>query len=99
MHHGTHHVASRVRSGVSTAFDRLMLLVGTAAAFMTLPQIVSVWQHGPEGVSLASWLAYTVHSCFWVTYGLVHRESIIVWTNAIWVVMNGLVIAGVLFSR
>lgn len=98
MQHGTHHLAKRVKDGASS-FDRVMLVVGTAAAFMTLPQILSVWQHGAEGVSLLSWVAYTLHSALWVTYGVVHRERTIIFANAIWAVMNALVVIGILALR
>lgn len=100
MHHGSHHLSRRIKeNGSSTFFDKVMLVIGTAAAFMTLPQIISIWQNGPEGVSLTSWLAYTLHSTLWVIYGIAHRERIVIGVNAVWALMNGLVVLGLLALR
>lgn len=98
MHHGSHHVARRIRAGTSTYFDRFMLVIGTAAAFMTLPQLISVYQNGASGVSLLSWSAYAAHSALWTAYGIAHGERAIIWPNAAWGLMNGMVVLAIIFA-
>jgi len=95
MHHGTHHLSRRVNRNGSTSFDRFMLVVGTVVPFLTLPQVIAAWSGPAEGLSLVSWVAYLIHSICWIAYGFVHRERILVGTNALWALMQLLVIIGI----
>lgn len=98
MQHGSHHLARRLKSEPTT-FDRFMLIVGTAAAFMVLPQIIAIWQNGAGSISIPSWAAFTVHSCLWVVYGIVHGERTVIWANTFWAGMNALVLVSALILR
>ncbi len=98
MHHGSHHLARRLRESPSL-FDRFMLGVSIAAAFMTLPQILAIWRDGGSGVSLASWLAYALHSSLWLVYGIKHRERTLILANTVWTAMNLVVVGSVLALR
>ncbi len=83
--------------GWKNLLDRLVFGVALFSAIMTIPQLLQVWvQHDSSGVSVLSWGAYTVAACFWVVYGLVHREPVIIMVYSLFAVLNLLVVVGVL---
>jgi uncharacterized protein with PQ loop repeat len=75
--------------------DRLILFVGVLSPLMTAPQIYKIYMsHSAESVSSVSWFSYTVISAIWVIYGLLHKDKAIIISQAVWVVMAGLVWIG-----
>ncbi len=77
--------------------DKLVFGVALFSALMTIPQILQIWGHSDSsGVSVLSWGAYTLASCFWVGYGLVHREPVIITVYSLFAVLNFLVVLGAL---
>lgn len=96
----THHHLKRKESNNSLKkkFDVMAYIVSIIGPVMTLPQIFIIWENrDAEGVSLISWSTYFATSLFFVLYGYIHKEKIIIFTNILWVVVNGLVVLGVLF--
>lgn len=76
--------------------DNLVFAFAMFSALMTIPQLLEVWGRSATGVSPLSWGAYTITSCFWVVYGLSHKEPMIITVNALFAVLNGLVFVGAL---
>ena len=80
--------------------DRWVLAVGIAAPFSMVPQIVQVLvSHTSEGISLTTWVLFTVFALFWLVYGIAHEEVPIIVTNSLWVVGELALIAIVLIYR
>jgi len=80
--------------------DRWVLAMGILAPFSTLPQIVQVITTGTSaGISLTTWVLFMVFAVFWLAYGIVHEATPIIVTNALWLVMEVVLIATVLMYR
>ena len=106
---GTHHRHLRTRiykhlqqyphpNALIRALDRLVFVAGLIGPIMTLPQIYTIYVLGDvTGVSALTWSAYAILDIPWIIYGLIHRESIIVFAYTLWLVVNGAVALGVLF--
>ncbi|MBI5227073.1 hypothetical protein HY988_00660 [Candidatus Micrarchaeota archaeon] len=79
--------------------DLIVFGIGLFAVFMTIPQVIEVWTNkNVAGVSPATWITYALASFCWMIYGVVHKEDKIVVVNALYVVLNLLVVAGVWVS-
>ena len=78
-------------------FERFMLVFATVEPLATIPQIAQLWSGKPAaGVSLITWSFYTITSIIWLLYGIkVHDRPIIV-SASLWVLSQGLVVAGIL---
>ena len=75
--------------------DRLIFVVGALNPLFTLPQIYKIYSsHAAAGVSAVSWSAYFIFSIVWFIYGIVHKEKAIMFTYALWIIMNALVALG-----
>ena len=61
-----------------------------------VPQIYEVFRGNISGVSAAAWLGFIVFSILFLAYGVVHRIKPMVITNALWLVVDSLVIIGVI---
>jgi len=80
--------------------DQAIYLVGLLGPILTLPQVMIIWvQQNASGVSLVSWIAYLVTACFWLTYGIMHKEKPIIFTNSIWIMLDILIIIGIIIYR
>jgi len=74
-----------------------------AAAFIYplsgLPQVVGVMKGNVEGVSISSWIGFIAFSAFFMVYALVHKIKPMIITNALWLIVDGLVLVGVLMHK
>jgi uncharacterized protein with PQ loop repeat len=77
--------------------DKAVFAVAFLTVVMTVPQAAKIWMdRTAEGVSLLSWSTYAVGAAFWVLYGLMHREKVIVVIYALFFLLNLAVVAGIL---
>lgn len=77
--------------------DTLAYAVSFLSIAFTLDQVrIIYFEYNAQGVSLVSWLFYTVSSVVWLQYGRVHKERILIITNAVWLVINMLIVVGIL---
>lgn len=80
--------------------DKFIYIVGALGPIMTLPQAMQVWTtHEVQGLSLISWLSYTILSFFWILYGFVHKEKSIIFAHILWVIADVSVVLGILMFR
>ncbi len=78
-----------------TPLDYLVYFCAIAGPVMTIPQIYLIWVNkNASGVSITSWLAYTLLTFVWIYYGIVHKDKPILITNILWLIVNGLVTLG-----
>jgi uncharacterized protein with PQ loop repeat len=78
-------------------FERFMLVFATVEPIATIPQIIEVWKPGgTRGVSLVTWLFYTLTSVVWLIYGILQKDKPLIISGVLWVASQGLVVAGVL---
>lgn len=77
--------------------DIVVFLVGGIGPFFTLPQVLSVWfSKNAEGLSPITWVSYFIFSCVWLMYGIIHKEKPIIFSNAIYVIINALIVVGII---
>lgn len=83
-----------------TSYDNFWYFVALVGPIMTLPQLYLVWvQKTTSGVSIASWVGYSLFNAVWIVYGLIHRDKPIILCNIAWVVVQSLVVLGVLIYK
>jgi uncharacterized protein with PQ loop repeat len=71
-------------------------LASLVGPIFTIPQIWLIFSTGhSEGVSVLTWLGYILVALIWTVYGLVERDKPIVFSNTLWMIVEGLVVIGV----
>jgi uncharacterized protein with PQ loop repeat len=79
-------------------FEKFMLVFATVEPIATIPQIVEIWRYNnTQGVSLLTWFFYTLTSCIWLAYGITRKDKPLILSGALWVLSQGLVVAGLVF--
>jgi MtN3 and saliva related transmembrane protein len=79
--------------------EKVMSVIGPIAPLLTIPQIIKIFfthTHHTAGVSLLTWLSYTIFSAFWLMYGIAKKSKAIILTNLLFVIADATVVAGVL---
>jgi len=77
--------------------DEFLLAVAVIAPLMNLPQIIKILiEKDASGVSLISWIMYTVMAIPWLIYGLVHKEKPIIVSYSLWLLLNSAVVIAAL---
>ena len=85
-------------AGVPGPLERILPVLSVFTMVMTVPQVWSVWVQGrTAGVSLLSWGAYLLSACLWFFYGLGKRDKTIYVACIGWALLDGAVVAGVLW--
>jgi uncharacterized protein with PQ loop repeat len=80
--------------------DDLSYVAIFAGIFMTLPQVLKIWvEKESDGVSVTTWVSYTVLGVFWVYYGLVHNEKPIIVGNVLGLLLNVAIVVGLLWVK
>lgn len=80
-------------------FDKVASVAAVLYPMSGLPQVVLVFRGQVDGVSITSWLLFTVFSSFFFVYGLVHRVKPMILTNFIWMALDLFVVIGTLTHR
>jgi uncharacterized protein with PQ loop repeat len=110
MSDGLHHYHLRKRHQIKThpkasghivkLMDKFIFVVGAAAPIFTIPQIWKIYHsHEALGVSTITWGAYVVVNIFWIYYGAIHKEKAIIFTYALLLIVNSLVVLGSIIYR
>lgn len=77
--------------------DNLIYVVVVLGPLLTIPQVYQIFSsQDASGVSVISWGAYSIGACFWLGYGVLHREKPIILTNIFLIMTNLLVLIGAL---
>lgn len=77
--------------------DGAIYVAGIGSPLMTLPQIYKIYSTADaSGVSLATWSGFTFFACFWIAYGVVHKEKPIIISYTLWVLLQATIVVGVL---
>jgi uncharacterized protein with PQ loop repeat len=79
--------------------DKTAVIAAFIYPLSGLPQVIEVFQGNVDGVSVSSWLGFIAFSTFFMIYGAVHKIKPMIITNALWLVIDGLVVAGVLVHK
>jgi len=107
--HGRHHLISRKRLHKNLAIfphknklknfvDRLIYIMATVMPIFTITQVFKIWYYqNAAGVSLIAWLAYFFATVVWLTYGILHKEKPIIYSNAIAMAINFSIVLGIVF--
>ena len=106
--HGLHHIHLRKRihqkyepyphpNKWMNFMDRFLIIVAVIGPLTTAPQIYDIfWTKSVNGLSFWTWLLYSVLSIPWLFYGLVHRDKPLIISSILWVILQGIVAAGIL---
>ncbi len=105
MHAGHRHQSLRRRGLLTTAgrskrllrfVDVLAYVVSILSLLFTFDQVRIIWvEQNASGVSFLSWVFYTLSAVVWFFYGLVHRDRVLIITNAIWVIFSLFIATGI----
>jgi len=77
--------------------DNTVLIFSAALPLMSLPQAYTIWiLKNTEGVSLMTWLAFTVLAIPFIFYGFVHKVKPMIVTNILWVLISASILIGLL---
>ena len=80
-------------------FDKAAVIAAFLYPLSGLPQVIEVFQGNTEGVSITSWLGFVAFSVFFMIYAVIHKIKPMIITNALWLVIDGLVLFGVLAHK
>ena len=78
-----------------TTLDTIVMVVSVLYPLSALPQVVTVFSGYTEGVSILSWIVFMLCAGLFLLYGVKRRVMPMIISNSIWLVMDGLVIAGI----
>lgn len=110
MTDGLHHFHKRKRLARNEPFphpDQLKRLIDSLVYFgevlgplATVPQLATILlNQNASGVSIASWVGYFAGAIFLLPYGIVHKEKPIIFTYAIWAILDLLIVIATAIYR
>lgn len=74
-----------------------MLVFATVEPLATIPQIYKTWSTGnTAGVSLITWVFYTLTSSIWLVYGIKSKDKPIIISGLLWSATQALVVIGII---
>lgn len=82
-----------------TIIDKIVQVAAFIYPLSGLPQVYLVMKGEISGVSLVSWMAFSVFSLVFMMYGILHKMRPIIIVNLCWLVIDLLIIFGILVHR
>lgn len=77
-------------------FDKAMVGFAILGPLATLPQVFQVFStQDAKGLSLLTWVLWTLLSVLWCVYGALHKETPIVVSNLIYIVLQSAVVVAI----
>ena len=77
--------------------DNICLVFSVIMPLTTAPQIYKIFvEKTAAGLSLSSWVLYCIAVIPFLLYGIVHKEKPIIVLNALWLIAQIIIIAGIL---
>jgi uncharacterized protein with PQ loop repeat len=75
---------------------KIVYLAAFIGPLSVIPQVAEIWfvDHNAQGVSLMTWLSFTILSVVWLLYGIEKRDKPLMISNFLWVVGEVIVVAG-----
>jgi uncharacterized protein with PQ loop repeat len=99
MQQPPHHHLFRNKKNI-LFFDRIVMITGVISPIMTIPQLLTIWSQKRAGdVSLYTWGAYLCGSLVWVTYGFLHKQKPIIFSNGLLLIVNAFIVLGILLYK
>ena len=104
---GFHHLSLRKRifknlepfphpNALKRSLDRVMLFIALAGPLATIPQVYQVYvSQDAKGLSLLTWVIWTLLSALWVLYGYLHKELPILAANVVYVILQAMVVLAI----
>lgn len=80
-------------------FDRVVLLISVLYPLTAIPQLAGILRGNIDGVSIVSWAGFLVCAAIFFVYGLRHKVWPMILSNMLWIVVDGLVVAGIAVHR
>ena len=82
-----------------TWLDKSAVVAAFLSPLTGLPQGVQVMKGNVEGVSIMTWIGFTIFNLFFLTYATIHKIKPMQITNGLWLAIDGFVILGLLMHR
>ena len=73
--------------------DKWAIIVGVLAPLTSVPQIYQIIiTKSASGVSVLTWSLYIITASFWIIYGVANRQRAIVINNALWAILEFIIV-------
>jgi uncharacterized protein with PQ loop repeat len=79
--------------------DRVMLAAAFLSPIFCIPQVLGALNGNVTGLSLFTWAGLTFFAMLFLIYGIVHRLVPVIISNALWLVVDGLVVFSIVNYR
>jgi len=77
--------------------DKLIFVIGVLGPIANLPQLSKIWsEHNAQGLSLISWASFLIFSWFWLAYGILHKDRLLILTYSLNIVINTIIVSGIM---
>ena len=81
-------------------FHGVVMVVAMTSPLITLPQLLSIYvTRNASGVSSITWFAYIFTSTIWLSYGIIHRERVIIINGILGVILAATIFLGILIYK
>jgi len=79
-----------------TVIAKLVYVAAFAGPLTIVPQVAEIWivDKNAQGVSLMTWLSFSLLSLVWFVYGLHRRDRPLIISNLLWLIGELIVVAG-----
>jgi uncharacterized protein with PQ loop repeat len=83
------------------SLDNVICIVAVLGPLTGVPQIIDIWviRKTGEGVYVTSWVLFLIFSLLWLWYGTVRKDKALLLSNALWILVEIMVILGALLLR
>lgn len=81
-------------------FTGVVMVVATLSPLITVPQLLNIYvTRDVSGVSQVTWLAYVFTASMWFSYGVIHRERVLIVNGMLGMLLGSLISLGIVLYR
>ena len=77
--------------------DRMVYFTGALSIVMSIPQVLQIYLYNNvAGISFITWFTFLINATIWTTYGVVHKDKLIILMYVSYFIIDVMIVAGIL---
>jgi Sugar efflux transporter for intercellular exchange len=97
MNNNYNKVINKAHVAYDNSLDKAVYFFSFLGPVMSIPQIIQAYTVSTNGLSVWTWLAYSINSVFWVLYALHKKMNILAFSEVLWSIVHFVILFKVLW--
>jgi hypothetical protein len=98
MNNNFNKIKANAHDAYDNSLDKAVYFFSFLGPVMSIPQIIQAYTVSAAGLSVWTWLAYSINSVFWVLYAFHKKLNVLAFSEILWAIVHFIILFKVVFQ-